>query len=155
MRFHMQRYFQLLLQENGLYAGHEYSLIKLEIVKTDDGRVIQLLQIRNPWGKGEFTGDWSDNSELWETLPEEKREKMHIQREDGAFWMCYKDWVNLFTSFDVCLLPTHFDEAKNGPRFDNESSLRGRFEEDPNIELKLIVTQRRRFLGRTRFLPQI
>ena len=42
--------------------------------------------------------------------------------------MCYKDWVNMFSSFDVCLLPTEFSERKNGPIFPHESCVRGNFE---------------------------
>ena len=57
-----------VLQDNGLYAGHEYSLLKLEMVKTNDGRMVQLLNIRNPWGQGEFNGDWSDNSDKWDMV---------------------------------------------------------------------------------------
>ena len=57
-----------VLQDNGLYAGHEYSLLKLEMVKTNDGRMVQLLNIRNPWGQGEFNGDWSDSSDKWDMV---------------------------------------------------------------------------------------
>ena len=57
-----------VLTENGLWAGHEYSLLKLEVVKTSDGRWVQLLQIRNPWGNGEFNGDWSDGSKKWDLV---------------------------------------------------------------------------------------
>ena len=28
-----------VLQASGLYAGHEYSLLKLEMVKTDNGKL--------------------------------------------------------------------------------------------------------------------
>lgn len=42
--------------------------------------------------------------------------------------MCYKDWVNMFSSFDVCLLPTEFSERKNGPIFPHECCVRGHFE---------------------------
>lgn len=62
-----------VLQENGLYAGHEYSLLKMEVVKTSDGRMVQLLNIRNPWGKGEFNGDWSDRSEKWDLVARKYR----------------------------------------------------------------------------------
>ena len=55
-------------QDNGLVAGHEYSLLKLEVVKTSDGRWVQLLQIRNPWGEKEFKGDWSDESKKWDLV---------------------------------------------------------------------------------------
>ena len=140
-----------VLQDNGLYAGHEYSLLKLEMVKTNDGRMVQLLNIRNPWGQGEFNGDWSDSSDKWDMVARkfnfvkflskshlifsaERREQLLVQRQDGAFWMCYKDWVNMFSSFDVCLLPTEFSERKNGPIFPHECCVRGNFQVNPEYE---------------------
>lgn len=44
----------------GIVQGHAYSILKLIEV---DGT--KLIMIRNPWGDGEWTGDWSDDSELW------------------------------------------------------------------------------------------
>ena len=59
-------------------------------MRDENGKVIQLVNIRNPWGKGEFCGDWSDNSDKWETILPEKCDQLLVEREDGAFWMCYK-----------------------------------------------------------------
>ena len=53
------------LNQKGLTGGHQYSLVKLALVETSDGRRVQLLQIRNPWGQSEFNGDWSDRSAKW------------------------------------------------------------------------------------------
>lgn len=44
----------------GLVQGHAYSLIGAY-----EGNGVQLVQVRNPWGQHEWTGDWSDNSPLW------------------------------------------------------------------------------------------
>jgi calpain-15 len=44
----------------GLVDAHAYSLIAAKEIKNDLGKPIRLLQIRNPWGKKEWTGDWSD-----------------------------------------------------------------------------------------------
>ena len=56
----------------------------------------------------------------------------------------FKDYVNLFSSFDVCLLPNHYVEKKKGPIFDFESSLRGKFDgENPTIKLAMNVTEKR------------
>ncbi|CAN0515836.1 unnamed protein product, partial [Scytosiphon promiscuus] len=30
----------------------------------------RLVRIRNPWSQGEWNGDWSDASTLWEDYPE-------------------------------------------------------------------------------------
>ena len=57
-----------VLKQNGLYGGHAYSLLKIEMVKTNDGKIVQLLQIRNPHGQGEWSGDWSDQSNEWNRI---------------------------------------------------------------------------------------
>ena len=35
-----------VLKENGLYAGHEYSFLKADMVKDNDGKIHRLVQIR-------------------------------------------------------------------------------------------------------------
>ena len=58
--------------------------------------------------------------------------------------MCYKDWIELFSSFDVCLLPSKFSECRSGPCFDAESVVNGVFEEDqPVIKVKMSVGAKR------------
>ena len=58
--------------------------------------------------------------------------------------MCYKDWIELFSSFDVCLLPSKFSESRSGPCFDAESVVNGVFEEDqPKIKIKMSVGAKR------------
>jgi hypothetical protein len=44
----------------GIVQGHAYSILKF--VKVDN---LKLVCVRNPWGQGEWKGDWSDDSELW------------------------------------------------------------------------------------------
>ena len=48
----------------GLITGHAYSLIQAAEVKKN-GKTIQLVKLRNPWGDHEWNGDWSDKSPLW------------------------------------------------------------------------------------------
>ena len=48
----------------GVISGHAYSLISIHELK-HRGKDIKLLKLRNPWGSGEWQGDWSDNSPLW------------------------------------------------------------------------------------------
>ena len=55
-------------RRSGLFGGHEYSLLKVEMVKTNEGKMVQLLNIRNPHGQSEFNGDWSDNSDKWDII---------------------------------------------------------------------------------------
>ena len=49
---------------NGLIMGHAYSILDLDRV-VRNGQEIRLVQLRNPWGKDEWNGDWSDTSNLW------------------------------------------------------------------------------------------
>ena len=49
---------------DGLIGGHAYSLISV-VEFEHEGQQVRLLKMRNPWGKGEWTGDWSDKSEYW------------------------------------------------------------------------------------------
>jgi hypothetical protein len=44
---------------SGIISGHAYSLISIHELETDEGPV-RLCKLRNPWGSGEWLGDWSD-----------------------------------------------------------------------------------------------
>lgn len=48
----------------GVIGGHAYSVISAHSVQAH-GNLVKLLKLRNPWGRGEWTGDWSDKSSLW------------------------------------------------------------------------------------------
>ena len=90
----------------GLVAGHAYSLLTAVKVKLKNGSFVELVQIRNPWAKIEWNGDWSDNSERWNEVVENDRKKYHISNEnDGSFWMGYDDWMREFETLDICYLP--------------------------------------------------
>ena len=51
---------------NGIVAGHAYSVISIHEF-TNYNKEVRLLRLRNPWGKLEWNGDWSDRSPLWTT----------------------------------------------------------------------------------------
>jgi len=48
----------------GLIMNHAYSISDVcEIKNTENPKEpFQLIRLRNPWGKGEWTGEWSDGS---------------------------------------------------------------------------------------------
>jgi len=46
-----------------------------------------LLNIRNPWGRIEWDGAWSDKSKEW--TQEMVSEVRPVFEDDGSFWMCF------------------------------------------------------------------
>ncbi|KAG8903529.1 hypothetical protein FRB99_003160 [Tulasnella sp. 403] len=77
----------------GLYPGHAYSILRAAEIR---GK--RLILLRNPWGKGEYTGPWSDGSKEWTSEWMDVLDIMdHRFGEDGEFLMEYSDFVNLFT----------------------------------------------------------
>jgi hypothetical protein len=51
----------------------------------------KIVNIRNPWGSFEWTGDWSDNSHLW-TSQIKQEVGFDGMKEDGIFWMSFQDF---------------------------------------------------------------
>ncbi|ELU07186.1 hypothetical protein CAPTEDRAFT_98040 [Capitella teleta] len=89
---------------NGLYAGHAYSVTNI-IQATVDGDVIQLIRLRNPWGRDEWKGAWSDYSPEWRKMTETMRKKIGLVKDDdGEFWMAFKDFVKEFDTAYFCHL---------------------------------------------------
>ena len=84
----------------GLVDAHAYSLIAAAEVQLDNGRQERLIQIRNPWGRKEWTGDWSDNSPLWTDTV--KRQVNYVNKDDGCFWIALNDYVQFFYITTIC-----------------------------------------------------
>ena len=86
--------------DNGLITGHAYTVTK---VLDLNGK--KLIRIRNPWGQGEWTGAWSDNSEKWNSLTGAEMAKVNLKEaEDGEFWMSYSDFIKNWSTITVCHL---------------------------------------------------
>ncbi|XP_072565531.1 calpain-2 catalytic subunit-like isoform X1 [Paramormyrops kingsleyae] len=86
-----------------LVKGHAYSITGAEEVHMQ-GRSIQLLRLRNPWGKVEWTGPWSDRSGEWDKIDPSEKARLRSVAEDGEFWMAYPDFIQQFTDLDICNL---------------------------------------------------
>ena len=85
---------------NGIAAGHAYSVVEIHGVQTARG-LERLLKIRNPWGRIEWKGDWSDNSALW--TPALRQQVGSKVEDDGYFFMRFEDYVRSFSSTDIVL----------------------------------------------------
>ncbi|KAH6908345.1 hypothetical protein BKA70DRAFT_1400476 [Coprinopsis sp. MPI-PUGE-AT-0042] len=88
----------------GLYGNHAYSLLRAVECK---GK--RFVVIRNPWGRGEWTGRWSDGAKEWtqewlEILPQ----LGHTFGDDGQFVMEYKDFLRCFDTIHRTFL---FDDS--------------------------------------------
>ncbi|OJJ45435.1 hypothetical protein ASPZODRAFT_2109961 [Penicilliopsis zonata CBS 506.65] len=77
----------------GISEDHSYSIMD---VKEVDG--LRLLRLRNPWGKKEWNGPWSDGSEQWTPYWMEKLN--HKFGNDGFFWISYDDLLKNYQHFD-------------------------------------------------------
>eukprot|EP00451_Oxyrrhis_marina_P022342 CAMPEP_0204359172 /NCGR_PEP_ID=MMETSP0469-20131031/37057_1 /ASSEMBLY_ACC=CAM_ASM_000384 /TAXON_ID=2969 /ORGANISM="Oxyrrhis marina" /LENGTH=407 /DNA_ID=CAMNT_0051347157 /DNA_START=260 /DNA_END=1479 /DNA_ORIENTATION=- len=85
--------------ESGLHARHAYSILSVKKVK---GK--RFVKFRNPWGSGEWTGDWSDKSDLWTQHGDIKRAlqgKDATPANDGSFWMQWEDVLKHWTRIGI------------------------------------------------------
>jgi hypothetical protein len=86
------------LSPEGLLNKHAYGVLK--VVELDGEKLIQL---RNPWGKTEWNGKWSDNDPVWSS-PELTARLNYKPDNDGLFWMGLQDFVTHFNRLYVCRL---------------------------------------------------
>ena len=93
------------IQRVGLVEGHAYTLISFHKIQTSQGKDVFLFRIRNPWSQGEWTGDWSDKSRLWDSKA--KSQVQFENKDEGIFFMSDTDFFKYFTHVEICY--TFFD----------------------------------------------
>ncbi|XP_066234652.1 calpain-14 [Saccopteryx leptura] len=91
------------VMENGLVDGHAYTVIGIRKV-TCKHAPEYLVKLRNPWGKVEWKGDWSDSSRTWELLSPKEKIVLLKKKDDGEFWMTFKDFKAHFKLLVICKL---------------------------------------------------
>ncbi|KAK1330239.1 hypothetical protein QTO34_010426 [Cnephaeus nilssonii] len=89
--------------EDGLVKGHAYSVTGTHKMALGFTKV-RLLRLRNPWGRVEWTGPWSDSCPRWDVLPAEWRDALLVKKEDGEFWMELQDFLLHFNTVQICSL---------------------------------------------------
>lgn len=82
--------------EMGIISGHAYTLVGAYKLKNGD----RLFKLRNPWGRGEWNGAYSDKSDVW--TEDLKRQLGWKDRNDGIFYMRVQDFVNEFRNISIC-----------------------------------------------------
>ncbi|XP_015280656.1 PREDICTED: calpain-5-like, partial [Gekko japonicus] len=96
----------------GLIQGHAYSVTAIRKVSLGErllscskSEKLFMIRLRNPWGKKEWNGAWSDESEEWTNVSDKERRKIGLTMDnDGEFWMTFEDWCKNFTDVDICRL---------------------------------------------------
>ena len=90
------------IEKVGLVEGHAYTLISFTQITTSQGKKVYLFKIRNPWSQGEWNGDWSDKSSLWDSKA--KSQVQFQNKEDGVFFMSDTDFFKYFTHVEICYI---------------------------------------------------
>lgn len=92
-------------EQKGLVMQHAYTV--LDVINAPD---VRLLQLRNPWGRQVWTGDWSDESSNW---TDELREQLKPNRaQEGVFWVSFSDFQRYFEKVDVCKIRSDWHELR-------------------------------------------
>ena len=94
----------------GLLPGHSYSIISCKEISGN-----KLLNIRNPWGKLEWNGDWSSGSSLW-TQDVKRYINPNFDEDDANFWMNFDDFTQHFNALHVCRVK-NWDEVRIKGKF--------------------------------------
>ena len=87
------------IENYGLVPNHAYTLLDFYQIETNNSKTVNLFRIRNPHSKGEWRGDWSDTSPLWDEKT--KNQVKYKDKEDGIFFMNDKDFFNFFDGVQI------------------------------------------------------
>ncbi|KAK4824418.1 hypothetical protein QYF61_014752 [Mycteria americana] len=101
---------------NGLVAGHAYTVTGIRKVTCEYGPE-NLVRLRNPWGKIEWKGDWSDSSYKWELLSPKEKILLRKKKEDGEFWMSLRDFKIHFVDLMICKLTPDLMSQEDGRKW--------------------------------------
>jgi hypothetical protein len=77
------------LGRQGIEDGHAYS-----VLRAVDYSGERLLMVKNPWGRTEWTGPWSDGSQEW--TAQALKDLDYTFGNEGIFWMPYTDFLQRF-----------------------------------------------------------
>ncbi|XP_054677052.1 calpain-14 [Grus americana] len=102
--------------KNGLVAGHAYTVTGIRKVTCQHGPE-NLVRLRNPWGKIEWKGDWSDSSYKWELLSPKEKILLRKKKEDGEFWMSLRDFKIHFVDLMICKLTPDLMSQEDGKKW--------------------------------------
>lgn len=88
------------ISDQGIVQGHAYTIISVFENPGDSGA--NLLYMRNPWGKQEWQGAWSDGAAEWDENPDVADEVGYEEGDDGAFFIELEDFLQNYGCIFVC-----------------------------------------------------
>ena len=96
----------------GLVGGHDYTLIGVHVINGE-----KVVELRNPYGEGEWEGPWGDEGSKWTS---NLKNKYHPggARDDGRFFMSYDNYLKYYESLSFCyyendfILSSFYDELE-------------------------------------------
>ena len=96
--------YNLDLEDNGLVPGHAYTIVKVKEFKTSYGNV-RLVNMRNPWGNKEWSGEWCDSSSRWNLVSEGRPQ---FKKNEGTFWMSIEDFCKYYVVSGISHFHTNY-----------------------------------------------
>lgn len=79
----------------GIIPKHLYTVFSAYTLNGE-----KVIKLRNPHGKGEWNGDWSDTSSKWTPV---LRKKVNMKNAlDGTFYMPLDAFMSNFSEVGVC-----------------------------------------------------
>ncbi|NWU89840.1 CAN5 protein, partial [Upupa epops] len=98
--------------EMGLVIGHAYSVTAVRKLRLGErltfsfkAEKLFMIRLRNPWGKREWNGAWSDEDDCCRGCvpsPQSTRGNHWAVLSQPVFGMTFEDWCKNFTDVDVC-----------------------------------------------------
>ncbi|KAG8195246.1 hypothetical protein JTE90_028397 [Oedothorax gibbosus] len=115
---------------NGLVSGHAYTVTAVAKVPMKEGNKVNLVRIRNPWGNDvEWNGSWNDNDSRWSEVDLQTKHSLEWRRrDDGEFWMEYRDFCREFEEVTICTLGPDFDGDGVAEEAGMVKAIRGKWE---------------------------
>jgi hypothetical protein len=84
----------------GMVDNHAYSVISCH--NDVAGTPIDLIKVRNPWGKGEIEdGEFDDDGPGWDRWPQVKAELNPVVADDGIFYVTPKEFFKFYGTIYV------------------------------------------------------
>lgn len=101
-----------------MHLEHAYT-----VLSAHEFRGKRFLKIRNPWGKSEWTGRWSDGSKEWTMGWLEALEALDYKfGDDGVFIMEYSDFLSYWSQIErtqlfdsMWIQSSHWLDVKSRP----------------------------------------